>query len=108
MTAKSNKNACTGPFSPSPSSPPAKENLAATPEVSNIVPDVDISPPAKLIFSINHPTDQEPFQDLQTHIPEDPKQEAFFDLDDVVPTPLIPQYTPFVKKAGVYQELSCL
>ena len=53
---------------------------------------------------LNPQLDQEPSQGLQKRIPEDPEQAAFFDLDDIVPTPLVPQYTPFVKKAGVYPE----
>ena len=104
MNAKSKKSAANGPFTTPPNSPPAKENLGATPEASNIVPEADISPPAKLANPLNPQLDQEPSQGLQKRIPEDPEQAAFFYLDDIVPTPLVPQYTPFVKKAGVYPE----
>ena len=104
MNAKSKKSTANGPFTTPPNSPPAKANLGATPEASNIVPEADISPPAKLANPLNPQLDQEPSQGLQKRISEDPEQAAFFDLDDIVPTPLVPQYTPFVKKAGVYPE----
>ena len=106
MTGKSTKRGNAGPSSPPSTPPPAKEKVTSTPEVSNIVPDVDMSPPAKLEISTNPPSDQEPFIDLQKRIPEDQEQQDFFDHNDVTPTPPIPQYTPYVKKAGVYTDPS--
>ena len=104
MTGKTNKRANAAPSSPPSTPPPAKEIFTSTPEVSNIVPDADMSPPAKLEISTNPPSDHEPSTDLQKRIPEDQEQHDFFDPNDVTPTPPIPQYTPYVKKAGVYHE----
>ena len=104
MTGKSTKRGNAGPPSPPSTPPPAKEIFTSTPEVSNIVPDADMSPPAKLKISTNPPSDHEPSIDLQKRIPEDQEQHDFFDPNDVTPTPPIPQYTPYVKKAGVYTD----
>ena len=74
MTNKTNKRGSAGLSSPPQTPPPAKENFASTPDVSHIVPDVEMSPPGKLEIPTNPPADQVPRVDHQTRIPDDQDQ----------------------------------
>ena len=103
MTGRSTKRGNVGPFSPPPSPPPAKETLAKTPEASNIVPDVEMSPTGNLDFSPKPYFDHEPPATLQKRIPED-VAEFFFGPNDATPAKPIPPAIIYEKKAGVYSE----
>ena len=101
MTNKGNKRTNAGPSSPPQTPPPAKENFASTPDVSNVVPDVEMSPLGKLEISTDPQAEQEPRPDLQRRIPEDQDEDFYFDMSDVIPTPPVPLSIPWVKPAGV-------
>ena len=87
MTNKSNKRGNAGPSSPPQTPPPAKEEFAATPDISHIVPDVEMSPPGKLEIPTNSPADQVPRIDHQKRILDDQDQENYCDMSDVIMTP---------------------